>query len=138
MTAEQPGNNNYYPAPSVRRQFTVAYAWSNLLPPIRVNGTSIFKIGSTVPVKFQLTGASAVLTNLPALIHVSPVSTGVTGLELEAESTSAADSGNTFRYDALSGQYIFNLATKTLTQGTWQIRIDLQDGLPHTVMVSLK
>ncbi|PYR48879.1 MAG: hypothetical protein DMF89_14380 [Acidobacteria bacterium] len=138
VTAEQPGNSNYYPAPGVRRQFTVAYAWSNLLPPIRVNGTSIFKIGSTVPVKFQLTGASAALTNLPALIHVSPVSNGVTGLELEAESTSAADSGNTFRYDAPSGQYIFNLATKTLAQGTWQIRIDLQDGSPHTVMVSLK
>ncbi len=54
------------------------------------------------------------------------------------ESTSAADSGNTFRYDVPSGQYIFNLATKTLAQGTWQIRIDLQDGSPHTVMVSLK
>jgi len=91
-----------------------------------------------VPVKFQLTAASAALTNLPALIYVSPLSGGVTGSELEAESTSAADSANVFRYDGSSGQYIFNLATKTLTQGTWQIRIDLQDGSPHTVTVSFK
>jgi len=138
VTAEQPGNANYYPAPAISRQFSVSYTWSNVLRPINSNGASIFKLGSTVPVKFQLTGASAAVTNLPALMYVSPLTGSVTGSELEAESTSAADGGNMFGYDSQSGQYIFNLATRRLAPGTWQLRIDLQDGSPHTVVISLK
>ena len=41
----------------------VAYEWSGFLQPINVSGTqSVFKIGSTVPVKFKLTGDSAGIT----------------------------------------------------------------------------
>ena len=138
MTAAQAGGRNYDAAPSVSRQFTVAYTWSNVLRPVSIAGTSIFKLGSTVPIRFQLTGASAALTNLHARLFVAPMSSSVLGSELEAESTSGADSGNTFRYDSSSGQYVFNLATKALAQGTWQIRIDLQDGSMHSVLVSLK
>lgn len=140
ITAAQSGNVNYAPAPSVSQQFDIAYTWSNVLQPINVDGTSIFKLGSTVPVKFQLTGASATVANLTARIYVAAVTNSVVGTELEAVTTSAADAGNTFRYDSVSGQYIFNLGTKTLAQGAWQLRIDLQDGspTPHTVMISLK
>ena len=38
---------------------TVTAAWSGVLQPVNADGSSIFKLGSTVPVKFQLTGASA-------------------------------------------------------------------------------
>jgi hypothetical protein len=69
---------------------------------------------------------------------VAKISSGVVGTELEAASTSAADSGNTFRYDATSAQYIFNLGTKSLSQGTWQVRIDLGDGSTNLVLISLK
>ena len=61
---------------------------------------------------------------------------------MEATSTAAADSGNTFRYDSTNAQYIFNLATKSLSQGTWKIRLDFYDGADmaasETVLVSLK
>jgi hypothetical protein len=40
-------------------EVNVTYAWSNFLPPVSPAGTSTFKQGSIVPVKFQLTGASA-------------------------------------------------------------------------------
>jgi hypothetical protein len=140
VTAAQAGNGNYDAAPIVVRQFDVAYTWSNVLQPINIDGTSIFKLGSTIPVKFQLTGPSAAITNLAARIYVAPVSNSIVGSEVEAVSTSASDAGNTFRYDASAGQYVFNLGTKTLTQGSWQIRIDLQDAAsaPHTVVISLK
>lgn len=113
-------------------------SWSNVLQPINADGSSIFKLGRTVPVKFKLTDESAGITDLPAKLYLSKVSNGIAGTEIEAVSTSAADSGNTFRYDPADGQYIFNLGTKSLSEGTWQLRIDLLDGVTHTVVISLR
>jgi hypothetical protein len=138
ITASQSGNANFNPALNVPQAFNVAYTWSNVLQPVNPEGTSVFKQGSTIPVKFQLTGSSAALTSLAARIWVAQVSNNVVGSEVEALSTSAADSGNTFRYDASGGQYIFNLSTKGLSQGTWQIRVDLLDNTSHFVLVSLR
>jgi hypothetical protein len=45
---------------------SVAYAWSGVLQPINADGSSVFKAGSTVTVKFQLTDASACVTNAVA------------------------------------------------------------------------
>ena len=84
-------------------------------------------------------GACAGITNLSAKIYVAKVSNYVVGTETEAPSTSAADSGNTFRYDPTDNQYIFNLGTKALSAGTWQLRIDLGDGVANrTVLISLR
>ncbi|HUR32535.1 MAG TPA: PxKF domain-containing protein [Vicinamibacterales bacterium] len=138
VVASQDGDVNYQPAPSVTRTTQVSLSWSGVLQPINTDDSSIFKQGSTVPVKFKLTGASAPVTNLPAQLFLAQVSNGVIGSELEAVSTVANDGGNTFRYDAASGQYIFNLGTKGMAQGTWQIRVDLRDGVTRTVLVSLK
>jgi hypothetical protein len=49
---------------------------------------------------------------------------------------SNATTGNLFRYDATSARYIFN--TKTLSAGTYQLRIDLSDGVSRTVNISLR
>ena len=115
----------------------VTYAFSGVLQPINADGSSIFKLGSTVPVKFQLTDASGVLVTIAAAnLYVSKVSDGVAGSEMEASSTSAASAGNQFRVS--DGQYIFNLGTKGLSIGTWQLRIALDDGSSHTVQISLK
>jgi hypothetical protein len=115
------------------------FSWSGVLQPINADSTSIFKLGSTIPVKFQLTGTCAGNPGLTAQIFLAQISNSVVGTEMEATSTSAADSGNTFRYDAGADQYIYNLATKPLAVGTWQIRIDLGDGvLNRVVNISLK
>jgi hypothetical protein len=45
----------------------------------------------------------------------------------------ASDTGNSFRYDATGGQYIFNLATKGLSAGTWRIRIAQYQGSTELV-----
>jgi hypothetical protein len=59
---------------------------------------------------------------------------------VEATSTNAPDSGNTFRYDPADTQYIFNWGTKGLTAGDYLIKIDLLDrtAATNTVRVSLK
>ena len=108
------------------------------LDPINANGSSIFKKGSTVPVKFKLQGTSAGIKNLVAHLSVAKVSNGIEGTSVEAVSTSAADNGNVFRADSSGNQYIFNLSTKPLTTGTWSLRVDLGDEVPHNINISLK
>jgi hypothetical protein len=117
---------------------TEVFQWSGVLQPINSDGSSVFKQGSTIAVKFVLTGPSAGITNLTATLSVALISNNVAGPVNEATSTSTADSGNTFRYDAASGQYIFNLSTKKMTVGTWQLIINLGDGALHTVNISLR
>jgi cysteine-rich repeat protein len=115
------------------------YSWSGVLQPINSDGSSIFKLGSTIPVKFKLTGACAANPSLVAHIMIAKVSDSIVGTYQEATSTSAADTGNTFRYSATDDQYIYNLATKPLSAGTWQIAIDLGDGSGYRlVLISLK
>jgi hypothetical protein len=112
--------------------------WSGFLQPINQDGSSVFKLGRTIPVKFQLSGQCSE-SHLIAKIYVAQVSQMVTGSEMEASSTSAADQGNTFRYDSAANKYIFNLSTKPMSSGTWQIRADLGDGVTNrTVRVSLQ
>ncbi|MBI5038500.1 MAG: PxKF domain-containing protein [Nitrospirae bacterium] len=119
--------------------FNVVYNFSGVLQPINPDGSSIFKLGSTVPVKFQLKDANGVyVSTAVAKIYLAKVTDGITGTELEVTSTSSADTGNTFRYDSSGNQYIFNLGTKSLSAGTWRIRIDLGDGTLNTALISLK
>lgn len=117
---------------------TVTYAWSGVLQPINGDGSSVFKLGSTVPVKFQLAGASAGITNLPAKLYIAQSDNVDPTAVNEAVSTAAADSGNTFRYDSTAHQYVFNLSTKSLSKGTWHIRVDLGDGTSNVVGLKLK
>jgi hypothetical protein len=115
----------------------VTVSWGGFQQPINVDGSSVFKSGSTIPVKFRLSGPSVAATNLDARLSWSKLANGVAGTETEATSTSAASEGNQFRYS--DGQYIFNLNTKLMNgEGTYQLRVDLGDGVNHTVTVSLK
>jgi hypothetical protein len=114
----------------------VTYAWSGVLQPINADGSSVFKAGSTVPVKFTFSGSCA--AGLVAYLGYAKIDNDVAGLVNEANSTSAATTGNRFRFDAGSGQFIYNWSTKGLSQGTYQLRIDLRDGVTYTVNLGLK
>ena len=94
----------------------VQYAWSGFAQPINVapSPVSIFKLGRTVPVKFTLSGASASTTNATARLSLRKWNGEAEGDVNEADSTSAATVGDLFRYDASSGQYVFNWDTKPL------------------------
>ena len=119
--------------------YYIRYTYGGILQPINADGNSVFNLGSTIPVKFQLKDANGnFVTNAVAKIYVAKLSGTVTGTELEAISTSSATTGNLFRYDRNSNQYIFNLATKTLSTGTWRIRVDINDGSSYAVNISLK
>jgi hypothetical protein len=117
-------------------QIAVAYTWSGLLAPIQPGGT--YKTGRTIPIKFQLTGASADVTTAVVTLSMYMISNNVVGDPVDVQSTSPATSGNLFRYDATSNQYIFNLNTAGLSPGTYQLQIDMGDGVLRTVDISLK
>lgn len=117
---------------------SITYAWSGVLRPLNADGTSIFKLGSTMPVKFRFTGDSADITNAVARLYVARVSDGVAGEEVEAVSAASAIEGNQFRYDPTSEQYIFNWSTRALEMGTYRLRIELGDQTTNTVLVSLR
>jgi hypothetical protein len=114
---------------------TVTFSWSGFLQPINIDNSSVFKQGSTVPVKFQLTGASAGIPNVVAKILVAKVSNGIIGNFIEdVISTSAATTGNLFRYDASGNLYIFNWSTKGYTSGTYVIKVDMLDGVNDRIV----
>jgi hypothetical protein len=138
IAAVQSGAPGINPAQAMQ-SFYVFHSWSGVLQPVNANGTSIFKLGSTLPIKFILTQGSAGVSTLAARLSVTKTSNGVVGTELEAVSTAAGDNGNLFRFDAATGQYVFNWSTKGLAEGTWQLKVDMGDGAPNrTVLVSLK
>jgi hypothetical protein len=92
------------------------YNMSGILPPFNPDGTSTFKYGSTVPVKVKITDCAG--TSVPGLapklgVRLFSPTTPVLGINEEIYSTSNADTGNTLRYDASAGQYIYNYNTKS-------------------------
>ena len=110
----------------------VTVPWSGLNQPINRDGTSSFKLGSTVPVKFNS------FPGLHATLTWTKSDSTPDGSEIEAVNSNPADTGNLFRYDATAGQYIFNLGTKSLSAGDWYLHVFLGDGVDHVTKISLR
>jgi hypothetical protein len=103
--------------------------------------TSIFKAGSTVPVKFQLKDAKGnIVTPSSAPVWITPqwgVSTK--GAVDESVYTLPADSGSTFRYDSSSQTWLYNWNTSSTQAGYyWRIGVKLDDGKTYAVNIGLR
>ena len=118
--------------------FVVLYDFGGFLPPIANDGSSVFKLGNTVPVKFQLTGTGgAPVPTAVAQLRLQMLSNGTpVGAPIDGTGSGSADTGNVFRYDG--HQYVYNLSTAPLTLGVWQIQAVLDDGTVHAVTIGLK
>jgi hypothetical protein len=112
----------------------VGYTWTNLLAPIQAGGT--YKAGRVIPIKFQLTGASAGITDAVIRLLVYKVNDNVVGDPVDVQSPGAASTGNLFRFE--NGEYIFNLSTAGMTPGTYQLQVDMGDGVVRAINISLK
>jgi hypothetical protein len=104
----------------------VGYNWSGFLSPFP---KQTYKSGSSIPIKFMLSGASGGIKNLVATGWVAPVNNNVVGTYTPI---------GTFRYDPPSGNYVLNWSTKPAISGTFRIKTDLGDGVLRTVDVILK
>ncbi|GLZ29823.1 hypothetical protein Lesp02_20130 [Lentzea sp. NBRC 105346] len=118
------------------------YDFGGLLQPINATGTpSVFKAGSTVPVKFQLRNAAgALVQSRTAPQWLVPVRGGLmTAPVNETAVTDASTTDGVFRWDATAQQYIYNWQTKGLSAGyNYRIGLKLDDGQTAYVTVGLK
>ncbi|WP_053368465.1 Ig-like domain repeat protein [Bacillus sp. FJAT-27245] len=103
--------------------YKVEFATAGVLQPINQNGSSVFKKGSTVPVKFQLKDFNgAPIGNQNAYIFLDENSA------LKSGNSNTPAGGNQFRYDPTDKQYIFNLSTKDYATGTYSVKIQVKNG----------
>ena len=101
--------------------------------------TSIFKGGSTVPMKFRLQRANGTVVQAGALPQwLAPVKGGpVSAAVNKSQYTVSATSGSTYRSE--DGQYIYNWSTKGYASGYyWRVGARLDDGQTYFVNIGLR
>jgi hypothetical protein len=126
--------------------YKVVYGFDGFLQPINDTAhqtgqtTSVFKAGSTIPVKFQLKNAGATaVQSATAPAWLTPVKGGAMSLPIdETAVTVSADSGSTYKYDATSQQYIYNWKTPSTGGNYYQIGVKLDDGQVYYVNIGLR
>jgi hypothetical protein len=123
---------------------SLLYNNSGILQPINPGPPdSIFKYGSTVPVKIRVTDCNGTsVSGLTLNVSVKKVSPNTpSGIDETVTSTSAADTGTQMRYDSVAQQYIYNLATKTLCDdptATYTIKVSGAAITAATATIGLK
>lgn len=123
----------------LEKSFNVVYNFGGFLPPIKSDGSGVYNLGRTLPVKFQLTDVSgSFISTASAQLYIAKIADGVIGTDEIPLSTSSADTGNQFRYDFVNNQYIYNLSTDTLGVGTWQLKAILDSEQVHTATISIR
>ncbi len=126
---------------------TTLYKWNGFLQPINDTAyqagqtPSVFKAGSTVPVKFQLkNSAGAVMQSFSAPVWLTAQRQGpLSAATNETVTTTIATAGTTYKWDAAGQQYIYNWNTKGLAAGYWyKVYAQLDDGNTYSVVVGLR
>jgi hypothetical protein len=124
--------------------YTVGFQAGNILAPVAAPNNDqtsptatdlqVFKIKSTVPLKFQfyLDSARTTLMTTPpagsnAIVNLMKYSSSTASTHQTDLVTGSADAGNQFRWTgAIAYQYIYNMATSQLTGGTYYCTITLK------------
>ena len=125
-------------------KYRVIYKWDGFRQPITdtahdQGAVSMFKAGSTIPVKYQLKKADGTVVQGAAGSWITPVKGAVTFAPLTDDGTSlAADSGSLFRSDG-SGQWIYNWGTaKADANKQFTIGVRLDDGQVYSAVIGLR
>jgi hypothetical protein len=115
----------------------VRYEYGGLESPVDRDGSSVFKQGSTVPLKLSLTDATgAVVTDARPTVQLERLSTTPSGTDVEETVDGTSTNGKGF---ALNGKhYAFNLSTKSLAAGSWNVKLTLGDGTVRRTAITLR
>ncbi len=105
-------------------------AGHQVLQPINVDGSSVFKQGSTTPVKFRVCDANGISIGTPGVVasfnFVNYIGGTVSTVNEPIASTTPDSS---FRWDPTAQQWIFNVSTKPWSpNATYYFQIVLNDG----------
>lgn len=86
---------------------------SGLRPPINADGSSVFKLGATVPLKVALSDCYGTAPEQVDLrVTLTRIDTSPEGTVNEVVSSGSANDGTLMRHDAGGAQHIYNLSTK--------------------------
>ena len=130
--------------------YRVIYRFDGFLQPINDTGhsqvcnspcpVSIFKGGSTVPVKFQLKDANGnIVQSARRPVWVTPQQGNPTSAPIdESIFTDPATSGTNYQWDG-SSKYTYNWGTQGFaTRYYWRIGVTLDDGMTYYVIIGLR
>lgn len=102
-----------------------------ILSPINANGTSVFKLGQTVPAKFAVYDVNGISIGTPGVVSSFFLTSIISGTTM-ATVENVVDTNNpdaAFRWDLTGQQWIFNISTANLLAGnTYIFTITLNDG----------
>jgi hypothetical protein len=120
----------------------VLVSFGGFLPLINNNGSSVFYRPVPILVRFALADQSLNVFDLPAKLYLAKVdSTGHVGPEQPAAGLPPAV-GNNFVFVGLPlllvREYDLLMDDHALSAGVWQLRVDLGDGVAHTVRITLR
>jgi MBG domain (YGX type) len=105
-----------------------------ILQPINADGTSVFKLGSTVPTKFRVCDANGISIGTAGVVTSYGLISQVTDTSLSVDESQYSTTPDTaFRWDSSAQQWIFNQSTKNnptvnKTNTRYYFRIYLNDG----------
>lgn len=108
------------------------------LPPIaapghaRLDGSHRFELGSTIPVRLRVL-CDGVAPAVAPRLFLSKLDGGLPALEQAAPSTSHP--GSAMRW--IGHHWHHELDTRSLTAGTWRLRVEVGDGTEHATRLSL-
>jgi len=102
-----------------------------ILQPVNVDGTSVFKQGSTAPAKFMVLDANCNSVGTPGVVssfNLVQIISGTMVANVD-ETVDSTTPDNAFRWDPSGQQWIFNISTKSLAKNkTYVYLITLNDG----------
>lgn len=109
-----------------------------ILRPIHVDGSSVFKQGSAVPAKFRVCGLDGkAITSSDVVSSFRLIRLNNDSVTRSDQTVESANSDNTFRSG--NSQWIFNISTKNLSAGsTYVYLITLNDGSTIEFQFTLK
>lgn len=119
--------DNIYESSASSGTLGIYYSFNGFLPPINDDNTSIFGNGRVIPVKIKLVDANGTpVIDAKPEIQIYQTTDGILlgEEEMVTSSVSAADSGQTMRYDPVEQQYIYNADLSGLGNGTYAIVVD--------------
>jgi hypothetical protein len=139
-----------YTVSNTQGQLTVTYATAGIclgdgghqiLQPVDVAGTSVFKQKSTVPAKFRVCDANGMSIGAAGVVssfRLVQVRTGTIANDVNEVVDSTTPDAN-FRWSPTDQQWIFNINTKSLSaNATYVYSIGLNDGTAIAFQYGLK
>ena len=151
VKGQQVGNDSYNAAPDVAESFRILYAAAGqacytdvghtILPPIKTDGTSVWKQGRTVPAKFRVCDGAGNSVGTPGVVasfHLIEINSGTSSTNVN-ETVSSTTPDTQFHWDPTDQQWISNISPSGLAAGnTYVYQILLNDGTAITFQFGLQ